>query len=393
MSTTPASHSGLYAPQNSSIQWMDVNGGYLFEQERLRSDIRTLLTDELLADYIVQAEGWSFPAHKAILQVRSPELANHIQKLQSRIIKLEDICPFEITKLSFQQILNYIYSGEAALEVLKPESLMDILSFANMYSIIALAKLCEDQILRCLHVDWTSSLVLLEKAHKFRVQNVMNWALYYTIKNFSKFDASELVGFPSELQERVQKENECPSLPKPPELSRKSLINKSCVSQLATDLKTLLTSQQFCDLQIEIEGESIPVHKAILAARSPLLRQLIKEQGPKDKLNSLKVSMPMECFKKVMNYIYCGEFESFTQIDCLWILAECKTLFGDSTELFQYCESQSQNNISIDNCVETFAASSKLNIKELKMKSLQFIMAHYDIVGPKLEKYTGKSIL
>jgi len=110
-----------------------------------------------------------------------------------------------------------------------------------------------------------------------------------------------------------------------------------------SDIKNFLkTDEAFKDFRIQIDDQEFPVHKFLLAARSPILAEILKINSEVENLNLVDISV--EIFEIILKFLYTDE------------------LPGDNGMNF----------------LHLFAAAGKLRIQELKDFAANKIIDHID---------------
>jgi speckle-type POZ protein len=128
----------------------------------------------------------------------------------------------------------------------------------------------------------------------------------------------------------------------------------------------LFNKRLFTDLQLEVQGRSIKVHKVMLAASSPILAKKLHENQNILELKDLE----FEIAEEMVNFIYDGkvrDMENYAER-----LFETADKFK-MDRLKVYCEKYLFENLTIENAIETLKLSAKCNAEELKEESLDFI--------------------
>lgn len=104
--------------------------------------------------------------------------------------------------------------------------------------------------------------------------------------------------------------------------------NFPCSGGLNDDIEKLISTDEFKDFKILINGTEFNVHKFLFIARSPVLKELMKQDPVADAITLEQI--PEEIFKNILDFVYDNKFPSN------------------------------------DVVLETYAAAAKLQIQELK---------------------------
>ena len=151
--------------------------------------------------------------------------------------------------------------------------------------------------------------------------------------------------------------------------SKESEKSSSELEKVRADFENLTDQALYCDMTILVDGRRVPVHRSILAVRSPFWRKVFAEKAKERTRKSSKVSakFPPElelssfvgegrrigyaAFKTVMGYVYGGRLRSMSSV-----VNECR----DVTCHHSACRP------AIDYAVELLNSASVFDIPELK---------------------------
>ena len=95
-------------------------------------------------------------------------------------------------------------------------------------------------------------------------------------------------------------------------------------SNLAENMSTLLEQGQFSDMILKIQETSIPVHKAILAARSPVFAAMFGHDLEENKKGIVAITdLDIDVLKEMLKFIYTGKVTQLeTMADTLLAAAD-----------------------------------------------------------------------
>lgn len=156
-----------------------------------------------------------------------------------------------------------------------------------------------------------------------------------------------------------------------------SLLNENIMKyiKLQHDLSGLLTKQEKTDFVLEsVTHKQFPTHKILLAAHSPVLRDMIKNA----KLKSLFIDISDNDVELLIEFIYTGTIKNIMQHHCSKLLEiadkfQLKALFL----LTQYVV---RGQINVDNAVEMAIVAKKYNLEELQNKVFDFIIKNPEVM-------------
>jgi len=166
-----------------------------------------------------------------------------------------------------------------------------------------------------------------------------------------------------------------------------NLHERQC--SLFKDLKTFIQDETKKDFRIIIEGREFPLHKFLLAARSPTLAEILKNNPEVENLNLVDISV--EIFEIILKFLYTDELPVSNTTNFLHLFAAAGKL--KIQELKEYAASKLLNMMDAENVLEIFNISTKYEHYELKIKAFNQIRAKYPKVDIKDEWITdGENI-
>lgn len=136
--------------------------------------------------------------------------------------------------------------------------------------------------------------------------------------------------------------------------------------------KNLLCGALQCDFEFCVENDTIPAHKALLAARSEVIEDIFNsndEEKIRDVANVKDVSK--RAFKKFLLYLYTEELSSIG--DFLFDLLELSHKF-EVTDLKNKCEEQLSNQLDDATADVIFQKVHRFDLSDdLKLSSFKLI--------------------
>ncbi|XP_058803641.1 speckle-type POZ protein-like [Phymastichus coffea] len=144
----------------------------------------------------------------------------------------------------------------------------------------------------------------------------------------------------------------------------------------------LFESKRFTDAIFHVQDNTIPVHKAILSYRSPILAKMFKNE---DEINDghevIFVSdIAYEVMIEFFRFIYANKVKNIEQLATQLLAAADKY---DVVELKALCEKFLYERISIDNAIDYLILTDKYNTINLKPLTIEFIGAHHAEIARK----------
>ncbi|CAG9571618.1 unnamed protein product [Danaus chrysippus] len=143
------------------------------------------------------------------------------------------------------------------------------------------------------------------------------------------------------------------------------------LERLSCDFESLLHSESFFDVIMKSsDGYEYKVHKAILAARSEVLKANFQHNTLECQTNILESPFESATLSAVINFIYSGKIVKIDEIpDSLLVAANYYQL----KELKNLCEEALHSKLTVDNVIETLKLADLYSAEILKQKCLEFI--------------------
>ncbi|KAF6993071.1 hypothetical protein CFC21_010011 [Triticum aestivum] len=147
-------------------------------------------------------------------------------------------------------------------------------------------------------------------------------------------------------------------------------------SDIGNHLGCLLDQPYGTDVSFTVDGETFPVNRAILAARSPVFRAELFGSMAEATMSSITLHdiMP-STFKRMLRFIYTDEFpttEDNPSNEVLFdLLAAADRYALDRLKLM--CVQKLWDNVSMDTVIDIQACAEMYNCPELKDKCIDFI--------------------
>jgi len=143
---------------------------------------------------------------------------------------------------------------------------------------------------------------------------------------------------------------------------------------LPQDFGHLLESATFSDMTLKVEDKVYPVHKAILAARSPVFAAMFNHDLEETKLGVVSITdLDTEVLREMLKFIYTGKVAQLdTMADALLAAADKYAL----ERLKIMCEEALASNLSIENVCDILILADLHNAKQLKNIAIDYTNSH-----------------
>ena len=143
------------------------------------------------------------------------------------------------------------------------------------------------------------------------------------------------------------------------------------------DLSTFIQDETTKDFHIQIDDREFPVHKFLLAARSPTLAELLKNNPEVENLNLVDISV--EIFEIILKFLYTDEFPGDEGTNFMQLFAAAGKL--KIQELKDYSAGRIVAQVNAENALEVFKLGYKYDHGRLRERAFEEIKKKY----PKIE--------
>ncbi|KAJ4813833.1 BTB/POZ and MATH domain-containing protein 2 [Rhynchospora pubera] len=154
-------------------------------------------------------------------------------------------------------------------------------------------------------------------------------------------------------------------------------------SDLHLHLAKLLESGEMANVTFEVDQESFSAHRIVLAARSPVFKQLLSQNGESEMRSCVQIEdAKAPVFKALLHYVYTDQLPNDGDEDDEGHADKALTSFdqellvaADAYELERLkfiCEENLRKKISVDTVASTLELAEKCNCDRLKAACLEF---------------------
>lgn len=300
---------------------------------------------------------------------------------------------------AFEMVLYYIYTD--IIDFKDPFNkkivslMMNVYLLAQQFNIPRLEQLCMQYLE--FKIAKSSVLEALYNSDKLNLQSIKDYCLTFIVKEDQFYD--------------IVMSPEFATLEKPliVEVIRKKLnpskhladikFDKSIGTTLESDMAVFLksTGKEFCDINLVLDNDIIPAHKAILAARCAYFQAMFRSFNPADNIVNIQigeVKPSLESFNSLLRYIYYGETKMPTEDSLYLFQAPC--FYGFSNNRLQaFCKHNLENNINYENVLQILEASDKMKVPDIKNYALRLIVHDFSLVArlPKMKLLSRELLL
>jgi len=152
-----------------------------------------------------------------------------------------------------------------------------------------------------------------------------------------------------------------------------NIFNQKLQKGLFGDIKCFIQNDNTKDFKIIIDAQEFPVHKFLLAARSPTLAELLENNPEVENLNLVDISV--EIFEKILKFLYTDELPGDDGTNFVHLFGAAGRL--QITELRNYAAQEISDNISTVNVMELLRIANLYNQDDLIQKAFQEIKNKY----------------
>jgi len=165
-------------------------------------------------------------------------------------------------------------------------------------------------------------------------------------------------------------------------LENSNLKNKELIQTgqkgMQFDIKTFIQDDNsFKDLKILIDNQEFPVHKILIAARSPTLAEILKNNPEVENLNLVDISV--EIFEIILKFLYTDELPGDDETNFLHLFAAAGKLRIE--ELMNYAAGKLMNLTDDVNALDILKISNKYEHEGLRQVAFEVLKKEF----PKVE--------
>lgn len=136
---------------------------------------------------------------------------------------------------------------------------------------------------------------------------------------------------------------------------------------LKLDIEKFLLNDDFKDFNVKLNDKEFRVHKFLLAARSPVMSELMKQEPDAESITLIDI--PTESFETILDFIY---DENFPNDDVILETYAAAALL-EILELKAFAASRLMTSLNDENALTIFTMANKYMSEDLKLKAFEQI--------------------
>lgn len=139
----------------------------------------------------------------------------------------------------------------------------------------------------------------------------------------------------------------------------KTINEPSLPLNIYSGFEKLLKNQDFCDATLDVSGKELKVHKAILAAKSPVFYAMFSNNTKEANENLVKIDdVTFDVMKDVVQFMYTGFIKNFENHAHEVLIVADKYCIDD---LKLFCCRYIQEQLNVENAVKLLIVSDQCN--------------------------------
>ena len=379
----------------------------------LIDDFARLLKTEQFCDVHFHLSLSSVPvkAHAAVVAARSPFLSQKIIEIYQNSSSykapptnhphfvcnepLEVPLP-EVSPEAFKMVLFTMYTDRIhpdleshSREGMSPPQMllmMDVYKLALLLETKRLEHLSMQYIEASINVE--NVLLVLCNASELKLVRLREFCMRFIVRDinyrkvimsssFEQLDRSMMVQIIRRQQFRSR-----PTSPDP-----HSAVNEgdTSPSSLQDDLEAFLLSdigRSFTDIVLQIDGQLVPAHIPILAARCSYFEALFRSFMPENRQVEVtfgKTPPTLQSFNSFLKYVYYGDVEMPPE-DCLYVFSAPNFFGFTNLRLHCHCKARLEKDIHKENVLQMLEAADNIDMDIMKKHCLRLIAESFPAI-------------
>ncbi|XP_070571982.1 leucine-zipper-like transcriptional regulator 1 [Ptychodera flava] len=374
----------------------------------LKDDFGRLLESQQFADvdFLIGKDEVRVPAHIAIVAARSPWLKSRIEQARDQMnesvpqtskgrkkasrtlqVHLKDAVPE-----AFKIVLTFIYTDRIhkAVKGYEGRSIEVVLLMLEVYRLSLHFHLCRLEQLCVQYLEASighkNVLVALQNAADLKLDFVKEFCLNFIVKESNYNDivmSREFESLAQPLMVEIIRRRQLPPTKPPPEPHVDAVKTTNSLEQDTEVFLKGSLGKEFCDITLMLDGNPVPAHKAILAARSSYFEANFRSFMPdNDQVNiTIGEMIPSkQAFDSLLRYIYYGDV-TMPPEDSLYLFSAPYYYGFSNNRLQAFCKQNLEMNVSFKNVVQILEAADKIQAQDMKKHALSIITHNFPKVA------------
>lgn len=149
--------------------------------------------------------------------------------------------------------------------------------------------------------------------------------------------------------------------------------------ELRSHLRELLVSEEFSDIQFEVQGRIVKAHRNILTSRSEHFKTLLSELRPDRLARPIHIeNITFEGFRALIYYLYTNEIDGSTKLEIVGELVRVSDWYN-LEDLKTTGNTFLQEYLSVENVIGLFVCASTIEpfLEDIENMCLKFIAKNF----------------
>jgi len=274
-------------------------------------------------------------------------------------------------------------------------SMMQVYTLAVQFHMKRLENLCINYLESS--INHKNVLVALRNADSMKLYFIKEFCLRFIIKEVTYNQivmSKEFETLDQPLMVEIIRRRQTPQL-----RSLQEEFNRAEVGNtLSEDLKQFLkVGQEFSDIDLDLDGVSIPCHKAVLAARSSYFEGMVRSFCPAD--NKVMVSIgemvpSRQSFDSLLRFIYYDDVIMPPE-DSLYLFSAPHFYIFSNNRLQVFCKENLERNVTVENVLQILEAADRSQASDMKKYALNLIVRYFCKVAmqPRIRQLSKELLL
>jgi len=344
------------------------------------------LANPLFADvcFLISTPPQKIYSHACIIEARCSALLKNAKK-KKNVNEVEVIS--SINASTFQELLNYLYSGSIDLSKLKDEDILLLLSASTKYEgLDRLSFICQRHLKKTL--DMKNVHLLLKTCEDLDLKAFKEFVVHFAVSHYNEFVSNKQgvkdIGINIFQEVVALQQEQLKPLPEEKEPEDTFLENFKALydSVKQSDISFVMTEPN----SMGISGTFLRGHKAIIVARASGLQALVNQpltEVSKSLSGVIVKGVSPEGFEAVLKWIYYNQTQISTLIACELIsFCQQNSLFA----LQKVCIENIKNNIKVDTVLTI------LDVSYLKEGMPSWYIEEMDALRPKCIEFAANRV-